>query len=138
VAQVLAGAVEKMGNLFALTMRHTALSCCLFSLTALLGGCDMLGIETAPQVAEKKEAEGRAIGSACRHAIRSIEDCFGSNPKAGKAAVFAGWKDMDTYMRENQIVGMPNAPKAPDAAATEAEPEAAEPEAAHGKKAVKS
>ena len=69
-----------------------------------------LGLETATQVAEKKEAEGKAIGSACRHAVRSVEDCFRSNPKAGKAAVFAGWKEMDAYMRENEIVGMPFTP----------------------------
>ena len=25
----------------------------------------------------------------------------------GKAAVFAGWREMDEYMRENAIVGMP-------------------------------
>ncbi|MBW8314112.1 MAG: hypothetical protein K0M67_18340 [Thiobacillus sp.] len=93
-------------------MRHTALTFCLIAAASLLAGCDALGIETAPQVAAKKEAEGMAIGSACRHAIRSIEDCFNGNPKAGKAAVFAGWKDMDQYMRENQIVGMPSEPEA--------------------------
>lgn len=82
----------------------------MLSATGLLAGCDLLGIETASQVAARKEAEGKAIGSACRHAVRSIEDCFRSNPKAGKAAVFAGWKEMDQYMRENEIVGMPNDP----------------------------
>lgn len=93
-------------------MPHHALSFCLLSATALLSGCELLGIETASQLAAKKDAEARAIGSACRHAVRSIEDCFGSNPKAGKAAVFAGWKDMDQYMRENEILGMPSAPGA--------------------------
>lgn len=88
-------------------MRHLALPLCLCA--ALLAGCDALGIESATQVAERKQAEAHAIGSACRHAIRSIEDCFKSNPKAGKAAVFAGWKEMDQYMRDNQIVGMPSA-----------------------------
>ncbi len=98
-------------------MRHSALVLCLTAATSLLVGCDVLGIETASQIAEKKEAEGRAIGSACRHAVRSVEDCFRSNPRAGKAAVFAGWKDMDAYMRENEIVGMPStpAPTEPDA-----------------------
>ncbi|HEX5805235.1 MAG TPA: hypothetical protein VFY31_02725 [Macromonas sp.] len=75
-----------------------------------LAGCDMLGIETPAQTAAKKEAEGRAIGSACRHAVRSIEDCYRNNPKAAKAAVFDGWKEMDAYMRENSIEGMPFAP----------------------------
>lgn len=99
-------------------MRHTVLTLCLTAAASLLAGCDVLGIETASQIAEKKESEGRAIGSACRHAVRSVEDCFRSNPKAGKAAVFAGWKDMDAYMRENEIVGMPSST---NPAATEAE-----------------
>ncbi len=91
-------------------MRHTVFTLCILSTAALLSGCEALGIETATQVNAKKEAEGMAIGSACRHAVRSIEDCFGSYPRAGKAAVFAGWKEMDEYMRENSIVGMPAEP----------------------------
>ena len=79
----------------------------------LLAGCDMLGLETAPQIAERQNAEGRAIGSACRHAVRSIEDCYSSNPKASKAAVFEGWRTMDEYMRENNIEGMPYSRKSP-------------------------
>jgi hypothetical protein len=88
-------------------MRHLALPLCLCA-ASLLAGCDALGIESASRVAERKQAEAHAIGSACRHAIRSIEDCFKTNPKAGKAAVFAGWKEMDQYMRDNQVVGMPS------------------------------
>lgn len=102
-------------------MRRLTLTLCLITAaSALLSGCDALGIETATQVAEKKEAEGKAIGSACRHAVRSIEVCFKSNPKASKAAVFAGWKEMDAYMRENQIVGMPSTEQDEPAAAEEA------------------
>lgn len=85
-------------------------SVALLLATVLLSGCDMLGIETAAQTAAKKEAEGKAIGSACRHAVRSIEDCYRNNPKAAKAAVFDGWREMDVYMRENNIEGMPYAP----------------------------
>lgn len=88
-------------------MRHPAITLCLVSAASLLAGCEALGIETATQIAAKKEAEAKAIGSACRHAVRSIEACFESNPRAGKAAVFAGWREMDEYMRENAIVGMP-------------------------------
>jgi hypothetical protein len=97
-------------------MRHTALTLCLVAATSLLAGCEALGIETATQVNAKKEAEGKAIGSACRHAVKSIEDCFGSYPRAGKAAVFAGWREMDQYMRENAVVGMPSEPDATGAA----------------------
>ena len=57
-----------------------------------------------PRVAQR-EAEAKAIGGACRHALRGLEDCFTLNPKAPKAQVFAGWKDMDLYMRENKIEG---------------------------------
>jgi hypothetical protein len=91
-------------------MRHTVFTLCILSAATLLSGCEALGIETATQVNAKKEAEGKAIGSACRHAVRSIEDCFGNYPRAGKAAVFAGWREMDEYMRENSIVGMPAEP----------------------------
>ncbi len=70
---------------------------------SLLTGCDMLGIESATAVAARKEAEGKAVGAACRHAGRAIEDCYVMNKKADKAAVFAGWKEMNDYMRENNI-----------------------------------
>ena len=108
-------------------MRHTALTLCLLAAVSLLTGCEALGIETATQVAAKKEAEGKAIGSACRHAVRSIESCFSNYPRAGKAAVFAGWREMDQYMRENSVVGMPSeaesgiAPAAADGAKPGAE-----------------
>jgi hypothetical protein len=69
----------------------------------LLGGCEQLGLETPGQAAAAKEADGRAIGSACRHSGRALEDCYTLNPKAQKAAVFTGWRDMDAYMRENNI-----------------------------------
>jgi hypothetical protein len=72
-------------------------------LAALLSGCEMLGIESAEKIAALKEAEGKAIGSACRHANRAIEDCYALNPRAIKAAAFAGWREMDEYMRENKL-----------------------------------
>ena len=78
-----------------------------FAAAALLAGCDMLGgvlgIESPQKVAAAKEADGRAVGGACRHAARAIEDCYALNKKAEKAAVFAGWRDMNDYMRENKI-----------------------------------
>ena len=69
----------------------------------LLAGCDLLGIEPASAVAARREAEGKAIGGACRHAGRAIEDCYQLNRRADKAAVFAGWREMNDYMRENKI-----------------------------------
>ncbi|MDP1524325.1 MAG: hypothetical protein Q8M20_00820 [Rhodocyclaceae bacterium] len=73
----------------------------------LLAGCDQLGLETPAQLAAVKEAEGRAVGGACRHSGRALEDCYTLNPKAQKAAVFTGWRDMDAYMRENNIEVVP-------------------------------
>lgn len=68
----------------------------------LLAGCDLLG-DSPEKIAAAREADGRAIGGACRHAGRAIEDCYALNKKADKAAVFAGWRDMNDYMRENKI-----------------------------------
>ncbi len=71
--------------------------------SALLAGCDLLGIESPEKVAAVREAEGRAIGGACRHAGRAIEDCYAMNRRADKAAVFSGWREMNDYMRENKM-----------------------------------
>ena len=69
----------------------------------LSAGCDMLGIESPEKIAAARDAEGRAVGGACRHAGRAIEDCYTINRRADKAAVFAGWRDMNDYMRENKM-----------------------------------
>lgn len=79
--------------------RLLALSLC----AAALSGCDMLGIDSPEKVAAVREADGKAIGGACRHAGRAIEDCYALNKKADRAAVFAGWREMNDYMRENKI-----------------------------------
>lgn len=86
-------------------MRRAALA--LLASHLLLAGCDQLGIESASAVAARREAEGKAIGGACRHAARSIEHCYTTNKRADKAAVFAGWREMNDYMRENKIDAMP-------------------------------
>ena len=75
----------------------------LLAAALLVAGCDMLGIESAQALADKREADGKAVGGACRHAGRAIEDCYTLNRKADKAAVFAGWREMNDYMRENKI-----------------------------------
>ena len=72
----------------------------------LMSGCEMLGIESPDKLAARKDGEGKAVGSACRHALRAIEDCYALNPKAVKAAVFGGWREMDEYMRENKLEGI--------------------------------
>lgn len=75
-------------------------------LLATLSACEQLGIDDPVKVAAAKQAEGKAIGGACRHAMRAIEDCYVLNPKAHKAAVYDGWREMDEYMRENKIEGI--------------------------------
>jgi hypothetical protein len=96
----------------------------LFCLCVSLAGCDQLGIETPLKAAERQQAEAKAIGSACRHAMRAIEDCYTLNPKADKSAVFAGWREMDEYMRENKLEGIaPVVPRpAPQAASKASAP----------------
>ncbi len=88
----------------------------VLSLTLLLAGCDLDALMADPK-AVQKEADSKAIGSACRHGLRSLEDCFAMNDKASKAAIFAGWRDMDQYMRDNKIDGVePKGLKPPPAA----------------------
>ena len=83
----------------------------------LLSGCDQLGIESATTTAAKRDAEGRAVGGACRHAARVIEQCYVQNKRADKAAVFAGWREMNDYMRENKIEAVPASAAASSVAA---------------------
>ncbi|CAN5869009.1 hypothetical protein BH11PSE12_BH11PSE12_07020 [soil metagenome] len=72
-------------------------------LLGLLAGCERLGLADPAKDAAIKESDARATGSACRHAGRAIEDCYALNPDAARAAVYAGWKEMNDYMRENKI-----------------------------------
>lgn len=87
-------------------------------------GCDQLGVDTPAKAAERKVAEARAIGSACRHAMRAIEDCYVLNPKADKSAIFAGWREMDEYMRENKLEGVAPVVPRPAPAASKPPPPA--------------
>ena len=104
----------------------------------------MLGIESGSEMAVRKESEGKAIGSACRQAMRALEDCYTLNKRASKAAIFAGWREMDEYMRENKLEGIvPVIPRTPvrppgaesDAAAADAGDGAADEEKSHAKPA---
>ncbi len=73
-------------------------------MTCLLAACDIPGLGKDP--AELKlEADSKATGAACRHALRGIEDCYLLNPKGSKTAIYDGWKEMDLYMRENKLDG---------------------------------
>lgn len=73
----------------------------------LLTGCDAVKDRLGLPDPAKQEAEGNAIGSACRHAGRGLEDCYKLNPRAPKAAVYAGWKEMNEYMLKNKMESVP-------------------------------
>lgn len=78
----------------------------------MLTACDKLGLPGmgGPSAADvRREAEGRAIGGACRHAGRAIEDCFSLNRQADKAAIFAGWREMNDYMADKNVAPVPTA-----------------------------
>ncbi len=81
--------------------KSTAVTAVLAGLT--LSGCNLFGGESAEAVAARREADGKAVGGACRHAGRAIEDCYSLNRRADKAAVYAGWREMNDYMRENKL-----------------------------------
>ena len=75
----------------------------LLTLTACDQVQQMMGVEDLAAKAAKVEAEGKAVGGACRHSGRAIEDCYAIYHWLQKAAIFAGWQEMDAYMRTNKI-----------------------------------
>jgi hypothetical protein len=100
-------------------------------LLPLVAGCDAIQQKLGIQDPARLAAEGKAIGSACRHAGRGLEDCYKLNPKVPKAAVFDGWKEMNEYMLKNNMEAVapqlsPDThPAKPDAAPEPAKPDAA-------------
>ncbi|ENO95690.1 hypothetical protein [Thauera phenylacetica] len=102
------------------SLRHLV----LVALLPFAAGCDQLAELLELPNPSKVEAEGRAVGSACRHAGRSLEDCYSLNPAAAKAAVFAGWRDMNDYMMEHKLEVVPSqlVPGTPPAGAARTTP----------------
>ena len=72
-----------------------------------LTACDQVGQKLGLEDPAKKEArmepEAKAVGSACRQSGRAIEDCYSIYGWLPKAGIYAGWRDMDEYMRENKL-----------------------------------
>ena len=94
------------------------------ALLPALAGCDQLKERMGLPDPARVEAEGKAVGGACRQAGRGIEDCYRLNAKADKAAIFAGWKEMNEYMLKNNMQAMPpEVPAAPPAGHKAAEHE---------------
>jgi hypothetical protein len=71
-----------------------------FSLLALIGlsACDQLNDQL-----NKQKDNGKAIGAACRHSGRALEDCYQRNTKTPKADIYAGWREMNEYMLSKRI-----------------------------------
>ena len=108
------------------------MSAALLSLT--LSGCDIiqqqLGIEDPGVKAARTDAEGKAVGGACRQSGRAIEDCYSIYSWLPKAPIYEGWRDMDAYMRENKIETIePQLPPAPGPGARKAPPAPSNPPA---------
>jgi hypothetical protein len=72
-----------------------------------LAGCDQIAERAGFQDPAKVEAEGKAIGAGCRHAGQGLEDCYRLNPVSPKAAIYAGWKEMNEYMVQNNMQSQP-------------------------------
>ena len=104
-------------------------------LALLLGGCDLIDQLMADPKAAQRESDAKAIGGGCRHGLRSIEDCYAMNEKASKSAIFAGWKDMDQYMRDNKLEGVESKGLKPDSPAAVAADEEVLASPAKGKSA---
>lgn len=72
-----------------------------------LGACDQvsqkLGLEDSAKKEARLEPEAKAVGSACRQSGRAIEDCYSIYNWLPKAGIYAGWREMDEYMRENKL-----------------------------------
>lgn len=81
-------------------------------LLPLLAGCeqvsDLLELPDPRKEEAKAVAEAKAIGGACRHSGRSLEDCYVLNPTSQKAGIFAGWREMNDYMMQNNITTVPS------------------------------
>lgn len=69
-----------------------------------LAACDQIAVLDGSKA---READAVAVGSACRHAGRALEDCFAMYPDSPKAPVFSGWKEMNDYMTSNKIEVVP-------------------------------
>lgn len=73
----------------------------LIAATGMLSSCDLSQI---PGLDKRLSYEdSKAVGAACRHSGRALEDCFALNPSTHQAGVFEGWRDMNDYMMANKL-----------------------------------
>lgn len=69
--------------------------------TGLLSSCNLSEIPGLDNHLSLEDS--KAIGAACRHSGRALEDCFKMNPMAHQAGIFDGWRDMNDYMMSNNL-----------------------------------
>jgi hypothetical protein len=72
-------------------------------LAALLSGCDAIQQQIGIENPEAKQSDAKAVGGACRQSGRAIEDCYAIYSWLPRAFIYEGWRDMDVYMRENNL-----------------------------------
>jgi len=105
----------------------------IFLILAVLGltACDQvgqkLGLEDPAKKEAKAEQEAKAVGSACRQSGRAIEDCYSIYSWLPKAGIYAGWREMDEYMRENKLETIAPQLPPPEAPGTKKKKKAQEP-----------
>ncbi|WP_126459113.1 hypothetical protein [Sulfuritortus calidifontis] len=73
----------------------------------LLAGCDVVKDRMGIKDPVKVEAEAKAIGASCRLSGRGLEDCYNLNPGSPRAAIYAGWREMNEYMAERKMEAQP-------------------------------
>ena len=75
--------------------------------SCVLPACDIIqqqmGIEDQNAKAARNDADGKAVGGACRQSGRAIEDCYSIYSWLPKSSTYEGWRDMDAYMRDNKL-----------------------------------
>lgn len=104
------------------------------ALVLVLPGCDQLQNQL-----NKPARDAKATGAGCRLSGRSLEDCYKRNPRAARAEVYAGWKEMNDYMEKQKLEVMPPSaeePKPEAAAADEEAPAKDKKDAKEGDKAA--
>ena len=93
-----------MPNTLASSLRASLIA---VALLLNLSACDMIqqqmGIEDQAAKDARADADGKAVGGACRQSGRAIEDCYAIYSWLPRASVYEGWRDMDAYMRDNKL-----------------------------------
>lgn len=95
-------------------MKHLALShifkpvLLASALLLALPGCDQVQNQI-----NKPARDAKATGAGCRLSGRSLEDCYKRNPRAARADVYAGWKEMNDYMEKQKLEVMQPPPDEP-------------------------